>query len=315
MARNNPLDGKLVVLFGGGGFVGTHVAQALLARGARLRLAGRSAGDALSLKPLANLGQMQFAPCDVRHPGSVAAALAGADAAVNLVGSFHGDLMALMGAGAGNIAEAAAAAGVESLVQVSAIGADAGSPSRYAQAKAAGEAAVQSAFPSATIIRPSVLFGQQAGLIPLIAGMVRTWPIVPVFAPHAPLRALFVGDAAHAIVHALADPLAHGGKIYEIAGPEDLTMLGLHEEVARLQGRKRLFPQVPDALSALMTKLPLVPLSSDQWEMLKAGNVPSGQYPGIEALGVEPKPIGLFLDRWMTRYRRHGRFSDHLRTA
>ncbi|WP_199504424.1 NAD(P)H-binding protein [Qipengyuania sp. YIM B01966] len=315
MARNNPLDGKLVVLFGGGGFVGTHVAQALLARGARLRIAGRSAGDAWSLKPLANLGQMQFAPCDVRHRGSVAAALAGADAAVNLVGSFHGDLMALMGAGAGNIAEAAAAAGVESLVQVSAIGADAGSPSRYAQAKAAGEAAVQSAFPSATIIRPSVLFGQQAGLIPLIAGMVRTWPIVPVFAPHAPLRALFVGDAAGAIVHALADPLAHGGKIYEIAGPEDLTMLGLHDEVARLQGRKRLFPQVPDALSALMTKLPLVPLSSDQWEMLKAGNVPSGQYPGIEALGVEPKPIGLFLDRWMTRYRRHGRFSDHLRTA
>lgn len=315
MARNNPLDGKLVVLFGGGGFVGTHVAQALLARGARLRIAGRSAGDAWSLKPLANLGQMQFAPCDVRHRGSVAAALAGADAAVNLVGSFHGDLMALMGAGAGNIAEAATAAGVESLVQVSAIGADAGSPSRYAQAKAAGEAAVQSAFPSATIIRPSVLFGQQAGLIPLIAGMVRTWPIVPVFAPHAPLRALFVGDAAGAIVHALADPLAHGGKIYEIAGPEDLTMLGLHEEVARLQGRKRLFPQVPDALSALMTKLPLVPLSSDQWEMLKAGNVPSGQYPGIEALGVEPKPIGLFLDRWMTRYRRHGRFSDHLRTA
>ena len=315
MARNNPLDGKLVVLFGGGGFVGTHVAQALLARGARLRIAGRSAGDAWSLKPLANLGQMQFAPCDVRHRGSVAAALAGADAAVNLVGSFHGDLMALMGAGAGNIAEAAAAAGVESLVQVSAIGADAGSPSRYAQAKAAGEAAVQSAFPSATIIRPSVLFGQQAGLIPLIAGMVRTWPIVPVFAPHAPLRALFVGDAAGAIVHALADPLAHGGKIYEIAGPEDLTMLGLHDEVARLQGRKRLFPQVPDALSALMAKLPLVPLSSDQWEMLKAGNVPSGQYPGIEALGVEPKPIGLFLDRWMTRYRRHGRFSDHLRTA
>lgn len=315
MARNNPLDGKLVVLFGGGGFVGTHVAQALLARGARLRIAGRSAGDAWSLKPLANLGQMQFAPCDVRHRGSVAAALAGADAAVNLVGSFDGDLMALMGAGAGNIAEAAAAAGVESLVQVSAIGADAGSPSRYAQAKAAGEAAVQSAFPSATIIRPSVLFGQQAGLIPLIAGMVRTWPIVPVFAPHAPLRALFVGDAADAIVHALADPLAHGGKIYEIAGPEDLTMLGLHEKVARLQGRKRLFPQVPDALSALMAKLPLVPLSSDQWEMLKAGNVPSGQYPGIEALGVEPKPIGLFLDRWMTRYRRHGRFSDHLRTA
>lgn len=315
MASNNPLDGKLVVLFGGSGFVGTHVAQALLARGARLRLAGRSAGDAWALRPLANLGQMQFAPCDIRDPRNVAATIQGADAAVNLVGSFDGDLMALMGRGAGNVARAASDAGVGSLVHISAIGADANSPSRYAQAKAAGEAKLAAAFPRATILRPSVLFGEQSGLVPLIAGMVRMFPIIPVFAPDAPLRPLFVGDAADAIVNALADPAAYGAKTYEIAGPEDWTMLGLHRKIARLQGRRRLFPQVPDAVSALVAKLPLVPLSSDQWEMLKAGNVPGGTYPGIEALGVEPKPLGLFLDRWMTRYRRHGRFSDHLRTA
>ena len=107
-----------------------------------------------------------------------------------------------------------------------------------------------------------------------------------------------------------ADPAKHGGKTYEIAGPVVLTMRQLHERIAAAQGRKRAFFSVPDPLSALFAALPGTPMTSDQWTLLKRGNLPSGELPGLKALGVSPRPLGLFLDRWMTRYRNHGRFGD-----
>lgn len=239
----------------------------------------------------------------------------GADMAVNLVGSFDGDLMRLMGTGAGNVARAAADEGVTSLVQVSAIGADAQSPSAYAQAKAAGEHEVRERFPQATILRPSILLGEEGGIVPLLAGLVSKWPVLPVFAPNQPMQPLFVGDAAEAVVAALGDAASYGSKTYEIAGPQQLTMLELHRQIVRSQGRRRHLLELPDNISGLLAKLPLVPMSADQWEMLKRGNIPSGQYPGLAELGVEARPLALFLDRWMTRYRRFGRFAERLRAA
>jgi NADH dehydrogenase len=119
---------------------------------------------------------------------------------------------------------------------------------------------------------------------------------------------LWVDDAARAIANALADPDEHGGKTCEIAGPEPVAMLDLNQRIAAAQGRKRHFVPVPDALSAVFAALPLTPMNSDQWKMLKGGNVPSGKLPGLKALGVTPRPLGLFLDRWMNRYRKNGRF-------
>jgi len=312
MAKRQPLDGKLVAVIGGSGFLGDHVAQALLARGARVRIASRHPESAWRLKPLAQLGQLQFARCDATRSGSAAAAVAGADAVVNLVGTFGGDVHRTICDSAGNLAKAAAAQGCSAFVHVSAIGADADSLAGYAQAKAGSEAEVLAAFPQATIVRPSALFGEDDDFVQMFARLIAALPLLPVFGPHAELQPLSVDDAACAIVNALADPAKHGGKTYEIAGPEPITMRALNERIAKAQNRKRGFIDVPDALSALFAALPGTPMNSDQWTLLKAGNRPSGQYPGLKELGVTPRPLGLFLDRWMTRYREHGRFNEKL---
>ncbi|MEO0061878.1 MAG: hypothetical protein RLZZ08_438 [Pseudomonadota bacterium] len=308
MARLGSFDNKLVVLIGGGGFLGCHVAQALLRQGARLRVADRHPEKAYRLKPLANLGQIQFARCDVTNRRSVENAVQGADAVVYLVGTFGAGQKALQADGAGIAATAAAATGASAFVYVSAIGADAASTSSYASTKGAGEQQVLAAFPRASVVRPSVLFGEEDAFINLFAGVIQSLPAVPVFGGEAPLQPLWVDDAAEAIAAALADPAQHGGKTYELAGPEVLTMMELHRRIAAGQGRDPLLIAVPDALAGLFAALPGTPMNADQWALLKRGNVAGGTLPGIGKLGVEPKPLGLFLDRWMVRFRKHGRF-------
>ncbi|MET0179106.1 MAG: complex I NDUFA9 subunit family protein [Novosphingobium sp.] len=309
-ARGPRLHDKLVVLIGGGGFFGTHVAQALLARGARLRIVGRRPERAFRLRALGNLGQVQFVRGDATRPATLAPALAGAYAVVNLAGAFTGDLDALHDVGAGRIAALARDAGAQALVHVSALGADAASPVDYSRTKAEGETAVRRAFPAATILRPSVLFGDDDRFVNLFAGLVARLPALPVFAPHARLQPLHVDDAAEAVANALADP-RHRGRTYDIAGPEPIAMLDLNRRIAAAQGRQRLFVELPDFVSAAFAVatgwLPGAPLSSDQWALLKDGNVLHGAN-GLAELGVSPRPLALFLDRWMVRYRNHGRF-------
>ena len=310
MATYGPLEGKLVVLIGGSGFVGAHVAQALLERGARLRIASRHPEKAWHLKPLANLGQIQFARCNVQDRRSVEAAMHGAEAAAYLVGAFSGDLEALQARGAGWAAEAAAANGARGFVYVSAIGADAESESAYSATKAKGEQAVLEAFPGASVLRPSVMFGEDDRFITMFASLIAAMPLLPVFGAQAKLQPVWVDDVAEALATALGEPRTHGGKTFELAGPEQLAMLELHRRIAAAQGRERTFVPVPEALSALFAALPLTPMNPDQWRMLKAGNVASGKLPGLKELGVAPHPLALFLDKWMVRYRRHGRFGD-----
>jgi len=308
MAHFGPLEDKLVVLIGGGGFFGGAIAQELLRRGARVRIAERQPESAIRLRPLANLGQLQFLRCNVRNSRSVEAAVQGADAVVYLVGTFGSGAQALQADGAGIAARAAATTGAQSFVYISAIGADATSDSEYARTKGEGEAKVRAAFPGATILRPSVLFGEDDKFLNLFAGMIEDMPIVPMFAEGARLQPLWVDDAAAAVVESLYDPKAHGGKTYEIAGPEVVTIRELNQRIAEAQGRKRRFVAVPDGLAGLIAALPGTPITSDQLSLLKRGNVASGQLPGIGELGVTPKPLELFLERWMMRYRKYGRF-------
>lgn len=310
------LGGKLVVLVGGAGFLGRHAAQDLLSRGARLRVVGRHVERAFAIKPLGNLGQVQFARADITRPDSLARSLAGADAVVNLAGTFGAQADAVMGRGAGALAKAARDAGAGAFVHISAIGADADGDTGYARAKAAGEVAVLEAFPTATILRPSILFGPDDTFINRFAGLVSMLPVLPVFAPTARLQPLFVDDCAAAISAALGDPAAHGGKTYEIAGPETVTMLDLNQRIARAAGRSTHLAPLPDALSGAIAAatgwLPGAPITGDQWKLLKAGNTASGTLPGLAELGVSPRPLELFLDRWLTRYRKQGRFADRL---
>ncbi|MGY6551066.1 MAG: complex I NDUFA9 subunit family protein [Erythrobacter sp.] len=308
MTKTSPLSGQLVTLLGGSGFVGNHVAQKLLERGARLRIASRNPEKAYGLKPLANLGQIQFVPCNITHEGSVAAALADADYVVNLVGVFAGDLEQIMGEAPGAMARMAKAGGVKALVHVSAIGPGASSSVGYARAKAKGEERVLAEFPQATILRPSIVFGSDDNFLNMFGGLIELAPVLPVFAPDTKLQLVYVDDVAEAVAVALEDPQSHGGHIYELGGPEQLTMMEINQRIAAAQGRKRRFIAMPDGLSAVFAAMPGTPMSRDQWALLKPGNVVAPDARGFAELGIEPRAVGLFLDRWMTRFRKHGRF-------
>ena len=313
---SSALNGKTIVLMGGGGFFGTHVAQELLARGARLRIASRHPKRAWRIKTLGNLGQVQFLRADITDRALMPALVSGADAVVNLVGAFKGDLGAVHVSGPGALAAASTAAGVGAFVHVSANGADGTSAQAYARTKAQGEAAVLGAFPKATILRPSILFGGDDNFINMFARLISAMPVLPVFGPEAKMQPVFVDDAAAALVNALCNPDKFGGKTYELCGPDVLTMGALNRQIASAQGRTTHFIDLPDLLSAGFAMatgwLPGAPISSDQFALLKAGNVSSGM-PGLKALGVSARPLSLFLERWMVQYRKHGRFGDKVR--
>lgn len=307
-ANSDSLSGKIVTLLGGSGFLGKHVVQELFARGARVRVASRNPDKAWSIKPLSNLGQIQFARVDVSKLDSLARVLEGSDAVVNLVGAFTGNLDAVQGAGAGRIAAAAKAAGAQAFVHVSAIGADAGSDVAYARTKAEGERAVLAEFPSATVLRPAIMFGPDDNFVMMFGELMSRMSILPVFAPEAKLQPVFVDDVAESIAIALCAPEVHGGKTFELAGPETITVLELNQRIMAAEGRKRTLVSLPDGVSGLIAALPGTPISSDQFKLLNAGNMASGTLPGLAEIGVTPRPLELFLDRWMMRFRNHGRF-------
>ena len=309
----NDLNGKLVTVFGGGGFVGRYVVQALCASGARVRVAVRNTRVVGSLKTLGNLGQVSLAACDITKPASIANALAGADMAVNLVGSFD-NMDAVQRAGAGNVAQAAAVAnsgaGQAALVHISAIGADVDSDAVYGRSKGAGEVAVRAAFPGAVILRPSIVFGREDAFINRFAGLIRMLPVVPVIGAATKFQPVFVGDVAKAVVAALRG--GHAGETLELGGPQILSMLQLNEWIARATGRgDKLFAPVPDfAAKAMATGtgwLPGAPITSDQFKMLGRDNVVTG-VDGLAAFGITATPLDAVAEGWLDIYRKHGRF-------
>ncbi len=304
---------RLVTLFGGGGFLGRYVTQELLRGGARVRVAERDPRKAWFLKPLGGLGQTQFAAVDITDPGSVARAVAGSDAVVNLVGILKGRFDPIHVAGARNVAEAARATGAGALVQVSAIGADPASPSAYGRSKGEGEAAVRAAFPAATIIRPSILFGPEDQFVSRFATLARRLPILPVIRGAAKFQPAYVDDAARAIAAAALDPARHGGHVYELGGPEVISMRELNVWIANAIGRKVAIMDVPDELAGLMARfgggLPGSPMTHDQWLMLQRDNVVAAGAEGFAAFGIAPSPLSALAPGWLVRYRRNGRFA------
>jgi NADH dehydrogenase len=313
------LEGQLIAVVGGSGFIGTHVAQALLARGARLRVCCRHPERAFRIKTLGGLGQVQLVAADVTKPHTLEVALTGCDGVVNLVGAFAGNLDAVQGAGAGKVAAIARAGGARAFVHISAIGADAGSAVAYASTKAAGEAAVLAAFPDAVVLRPSVVFGEDDAFINLFAGLIASAPVMPVFAADSRFQPVFVDDVADAVANALAAPAKFAGQTFELGGPEMIAIGDLNRRIAAAAGRAPWFLELPDGVSAAFASLtgwlPGAPLSKDQWTLLRQGNVTSGTLPGLAELGVTARPLGLFLDRWMVRFRKHGRFGAKSKAA
>jgi len=302
---------RLVTLIGGGGFVGRYVAQALLRGGARVRIAGRDPRKAFFLKPLGGLGQTQFVAADVTRPDTIARALAGADTVVNLVGAFGGRARAVQVDGARHVAEAAAAAGLEAMIHVSAIGADPASPSVYGRTKGEGEAAVLAAFPRATIVRPSVVFGPEDGFVNRFAGMVARMPVVPVLRANTRFQPVFAADVGEAVNALVQRPTAHAGATLELGGPDVIAMGVLIRWIAEAIGRRPQIVELPDLVGALIARggfLPGAPISWDQWLMLGGDNVVTGT-DGLAALGIHATPMAAVAPGWLVRHRRQGRFA------
>lgn len=307
----NPGTPPLITIFGGGGFIGRYVCEALLKQGVRLRVAERHPRRAWFLQPLGSVGQVSAIAANLERPETIARAVEGAEAVINLVGIFKGNLDLVHVHGAGKLAAAAKAAGAKAFVHISAIGSDPESKSDYGRTKGLGEQAVRSAFPAATIIRPSVVFGQEDEFTNRFASMAR-FPILPVIAPDSKFQPVYVRDLGRAIAAAALDPRSHGGKLYELAGPEVLTMRQLNEEVAEMTGETPHLVDVPDFMASALSNLgflPGAPLTRDQCIMLQSDNVASGTLPGFKAYGISPAPLEAVAPEWLGRFRKGGRFA------
>jgi uncharacterized protein YbjT (DUF2867 family) len=309
---------ELVTVFGGGGFVGRYVCESLLKRGVRVRIAQRNPRQAYIIQPLAEVGQFGFVQADITRPASVRDALTGATAAINLCGVFGKAMQSVHVGGARNVAEAAAELGLDALVHISAIGADPDSQSAYGRTKGDGEAAVRRAFPAATIIRPSLVFGPEDNLTNRFAKLARL-PVLPVIAAKRNFRPVYVRDLARAIAMAALDP-QYCETTYEIGGPQVMSMVELHHAILELTGQKPDLVPLPDLVGSALSYLgflPGAPLTRDQWLMLQRDNVPSGEAPELEAFGIKPTPLAAVGAEWLGRFRgnRFGGRRIHLTAA
>ena len=314
---------KLVTIYGGSGFVGRYVARRLAKAGWRIRVAVRRPNEALFVKPYGVVGQVEPVACNIRDDASVRAAMHGADAVVNCVGilnrSGKNTFNAVQAEGAGRIARIAAELGVARLVQISAIGADKASASAYARSKAEGEAAVLAAFPSAVILRPSVIFGPEDGFFNRFAGMTRLSMVLPLVGAETKFQPVYVDDVALAAEKAVEGDAAPG--IYELGGPDVASFRALMHEMLAVIRRRRLIVGVPfwigsvigavgDAVQAV--SLGLIDnkiLTRDQVRNLKADNVVAEGAKGLADLGITPTNMGAVLPEYLWKFRPEGQYT------
>jgi uncharacterized protein YbjT (DUF2867 family) len=311
----------LVTVFGGSGFVGRYVVQALAKSGCRVRVAVRRPDLAGFLQPLGGTGQIHAVQANLRYENSIRRAVEGADGVVNLVAvlqeSGKQTFRDLQGVGAGLVARAAREAGARSFVHVSALGANRLSPSAYAQTKAEGEDLVRRAYPSAVILRPSIVFGPEDAFFNRFAAMARISPLMPLIGGgRTRFQPVYVADVAQAIVAGL-DGRAKPGVTYELGGPRSYSFRELLDLVADWTEHRRPYFPIPFWLAKLqglfLQVLPNAPLTLDQVRMLQTDNVVSKEAESeartLAALGIEPRAVEAIVPSYMVRFRPKGEFS------
>ena len=309
---------KRATVFGGSGFVGRYLVKRLAAEGWVIRVAVRDPVAAAFLKPAGNVGQIVPMRCNVLEDDSVAAAVAGADVVVNLVGILYEfgrqRFDAVQAEAPARIGRAAAAAGAARYIHVSAIGADPASPAHYARSKAAGEAGARSAFSGATIIRPSIVIGPEDGFFNRFARLAQMTPCVPLIGGgRTRFQPVYVGDLADGMMAAIKDE-STAGRTYELGGPRVYSFRELMELMLKVIARKNHLMTVPFGLAeilAMVTQLaPVPPLTRDQVLLLEHGdNVVSPGALGFADLGITPQAIEAILPTYLDIYRPGGRFS------
>ena len=328
MATQAPAQ-QLVTVFGGSGFVGRHVVRALVKRGYRVRVAVRRPDLAGFLQPLGMVGQIHAVQANLRYPASVAAAVRGADAVINLVGIMNErgrqSFSAVQANGARAVAQACAAAGITRFVQMSALGCDAGSRSVYARTKAEGETAVRQLVPSAVIFRPSVMFGPDDDFFNRFASMARMMPVLPLIGGgETKFQPVFVGDVAEAVARAIDGTVA-AGCVYELGGPEVLSLRRIVEDICKVTGRKRLVLPLPSPVAGALARvlevvdfltLGLLPnelkLTRDQVVLLGQDNIVSDaarkEGRDLTGLGIAPVSAEVEIPSYLWRFRKTGQF-------
>jgi len=337
MGKNLPTTDRLATVFGGSGFVGRHIVQALARDGWRVLAAVRRPDLAGFLRPLGAVGQIELVQANLRYPESVAAAVAGADLVVNAVGvkrqTGRQTYDAVHVSGAAAVAQAATAAGIDKLVHISGIGADARSPNAYVASKGFGEAATLEAAPSAIILRPSVLFGPEDDFLNRFGALARGLPVLPLFGGgETRLQPTFVGDVAQAALAAIANPAA-AGRVYELGGPEILTLRQIVELTLHIVERRRGLVALPFPVARLLAwstevasalsfgKFPQsLTTTRDEVELLRGDNVVSAaaiaEGRTFHDLGVNAQAIEAIAPSYLYRFRKTGQYgARHLVNA
>lgn len=308
MARETDLESRIVTVFGGSGFIGRYVVRRLAAAGWIVRVAVRDPESALFLKVAGEPGQVVPFAADITDAASVARVVEGAGAVVNLVGILYQrgrrTFRRIHVDGAATVARAARAAGADRLVQMSALGADADSAAEYARTKAAGEQAAADAFPGASVLRPSVVFGAEDDFLNRFAQMARISPVLPVFPTR--FQPVWVGDVAEACFRVLSDP-ATAGRTYELGGPQVVSFRELMQLILREIARERVLLPVPLGIAEIqgwfLEKLPVPPLTRDQVKLLGSDNVVSKQALTFGDLGIEPTAMEAVVSSYLERFR------------
>lgn len=314
----------IVTIFGGSGFIGRQVAQRMARAGWRVRVAVRRPDEAGFVRPYGFVGQVEPIQANIRDEASTRAAIVGATAVVNCTGilseSGKQTFSVLLDEGPARIARLASEAGVTSLVHLSAIGADPGSPSAYAAAKGRGEAAVLAAFPTAVILRPSVVFGVGDGFFNKFASMARLLPVVPVVGPDTRFQPVFVGDVAEAAARAAIGTVPPG--TYELGGPETVTFRQVMARILEITDRRRLALAIPAGAARIPARIldfvqrmtgGLVAntlVTDDQITLLAKDNVASGKLPGFAEIGIAPTAMEAVLEDYLYVYRPHGQYDE-----
>jgi len=313
---------QLVTIIGGSGFVGRYIARRMAQAGWRVRVAVRRPNEALHVKPYGVVGQVEPVFCNIRDDASVRAAIAGADAVVNCVGILfeagRNRFEDVQAEGAGRVARLAAEAGVRTLIQISAIGADAGSDSQYQRSKARGEALVLENFPKAVILRPSIIFGHEDQFFNRFAAMARFSPFLPVVGGQTRFQPVYVEDVAAAATKVILEGAEPG--IYELGGPEVATFSELMTRMLAEIRRNRVLLNIPFAVARIMAgMLGLVQtltlglftnslLTRDQVRNLSRDNVVSDDAKGFAELGLTPTPMDVVLPAYLWVHRVGGQY-------
>ncbi|MBU1375816.1 MAG: complex I NDUFA9 subunit family protein [Alphaproteobacteria bacterium] len=312
---------NLVTVFGGSGFVGTQAVRYLAKAGWRVRVAVRNPNLAYKMRLLGDVGQIDVVQTNIRNQASIERALDGATASLNLVGLLRETgrqgFQAIHVMGARNVAEAARSMGVRRVVQMSAIGADANSTSKYLRTKAEGEAAVREIFPDAVVVRPSIVFGNGDSFFNKFAAMAQLSPALPLIGGgHTRFQPVFVGDLGQALARAVIDDDS-AGRTFELGGPGVFSFKELLEKMLAETDQRRLLIPVPwpaarmlGSLGDVIGRLIPPPVTLDQVESLRTDNVVSGQYPGLTDLGITPTSVEAVLPTYLYTYRKGGQYAD-----